>query len=125
MSHFTRIRTKLRHLGRLEKALRDLGYTPSRGNVAVRGWDGHTRPADLVVPQANGYDFGFKQEGDELVLIADVWGFRGDLGELVGRITQQYAYQICVEQAEGQGFRVTGSETLADGSIKLTVERYT
>lgn len=125
MSCFTRVRTKLRRLDLVERALRELGYQPSVGNVAVRGWDGETRPADIVVQMSNRYDFGFRREGDELVLLADVWGFRGDLHELLGKVTQQYAYQVCVEQAEAQGFRVVGTESQADGSLKLTVERYT
>lgn len=125
MSHFTRVKTKLRRLDLVARALRELGYQPSVGDVAVRGWDGETRAADLVVPMSNRYDFGFQREGDELALVADVWGFRGDLQEILGQVTQQYAYLTCLEQAEAQGFRVVGTETQADGTIRLTVERYT
>lgn len=125
MSHFTRIKTRLRQLSLVERALRDLGYQPSTGTVRVRGWDGSSRPADLVVQMSNGYDFGFKQVGDELVLIVDDWGFRENVKELLERIGQRYAYHVCVEQAEAQGFQVVGTETTADGSIRLVVQRYT
>lgn len=125
MSHFTRIRTKLRNLALLEKALRDLGYEPSLGNVRVRGWNGESRRADLVVPMANRYDLGFRLVDGELVMLADEWGFRDNLTQLLGQITQRYAYHVCREQAEAQGFQVIGSETQADGSIKLVVQRYT
>jgi len=125
MSHFTRVKTKLRHLALLERALREMGYQPSVGNVKVRGWNGETRDADLVVQMSNRYDFGFKQSGDDLVLICDDWGFRENVPELLQRITQQYAYQVCVEQAAAQGFQVVGTEQQADGSIKLVVQRYT
>jgi hypothetical protein len=125
MSHFTRLKTKLRNLTLLERALRDLGYTPSLGQVAVRGWHGETRRADLVVQMPNRYDFGFRQVGEELVLIVDDWGFRGSPEELLGQINQRYAYHVCVEQAAAQGFQVVGSEAQPDGSIKLVVQRYT
>ena len=125
MSHFTRIKTKLRNLVLLERALRDLGYEPTAGNVRVRGWHGESRRADLVVPMANHYDFGFRLVGDELVMMADEWGFRDNLTEILGQITQRYAYHVCREQAEAQGFQVVGTETQADGSIRLVVQRYT
>lgn len=125
MSHFTRVKTRLRNLALLERALRDLGYQPSVGNVKVRGWSGETRDADLVVQMSNRYDFGFKQAGDELVLICDDWGFRENIPQLLQQITQQYAYQVCVEQAAEQGFEVVGTEQQPDGSIKLVVQRYT
>ena len=125
MSHFTRVKTKLRNLALLERALRELGYQPSVGNVKVRGWSGETRDAALVVQMSNRYDFGFAQSGDELVLICDDWGFREKVPELLQKITQQYAYQVCVEQAREQGFEVVGTEHQPDGSIKLVVQRYT
>lgn len=125
MSHFTQVRTRLQNLQTLARALRALGYQPTVGQVQVRGWDGDARDADLVVPMSNRYDFGFRQEGDELHVIYDAWGFRENLPELLERITQQYAYETCVEQAEAQGFQVVGTETLPDGSIKLVVQRFT
>ncbi len=125
MSHFTRVQTKLRDLTLLARALRDLGYQPSVGDVSVRGWNGIKQAADLVVPMSNRYDFGFKREGDDLQLVADLWGFREDPTELLGRIAQRYAYHICLEQALAQGFQVVGSEEQPDGSIRLLVERYT
>ncbi|MBI2298196.1 MAG: DUF1257 domain-containing protein [Armatimonadetes bacterium] len=109
MSHFTRVKTQLRNLVLLERALRDLGYTPSVGNVAVRGWNGQTMPG---------------QAGESLELVADEWGFRGDLQAVLGRVAQRYAYHVCVAEAEAQGFAVTGTETLEDGSIRLLVERF-
>lgn len=124
MSHFSSVKTQLRDLVLLERALRDLGYQPSTGTVAARGWNGRTMPVDLVVPMYNGYDLGFKQVGDELEVVVDEWGFREDLTELLGRVKQRYAYQLCVAQAEAQGFKVTGTEEQADGSIRLLVERY-
>lgn len=124
MSHFTRIRTKLRNLVLLERALRDLGYVPSVGNVRVRGWHGESRRADLVVQQPNGYDFGFRLVDGELVMLADVYGFRGNPADLLGPISQRYAYHVCREQAEAQGFQVTGETVDEDGTIRLIVERY-
>ncbi|NUP99956.1 MAG: DUF1257 domain-containing protein [Armatimonadetes bacterium] len=125
MSHFTRIKTQLRNLTLLERALRDLGYVPTLGQVRVRGWSGETRPADLVVQMPNRYDFGFKQVGDELVMVVDDWGFRERIPELLQQITQRYAYHVCVEQAQAQGFQVIGTEAQPDGSIKLVVQRFT
>lgn len=124
MSHFTRVQTKLRDRLLLERALRELGYVPSVGRVAVRGWGGRTEPVDLVVAMPNGYDFGFRQAGEELVLVVDEWGFRENVASLLGRIQQRYALQVCIAEAEAQGFTVTATEEQPDGSIRLLVERY-
>ncbi|MCC7491474.1 MAG: DUF1257 domain-containing protein [Fimbriimonadaceae bacterium] len=124
MSHFTRVRTKLRDLQLLDRALRDLGYQPSLGRVRVRGWDGESRAADLVVQCSNRYDFGFRRDGDELVMILDEWGFRDEVPRLLERITQRYAYHVCLQQAAAQGFQVVATEEQLDGSLKLVVQRY-
>jgi hypothetical protein len=73
----------------------------------------------------NRYDFGFARAGEELVLIVDAWGFRENVDDLLGRITQRYAWHVCVEQAAAQGFQVVATEDQPDGSVKLVVQRYT
>jgi len=44
--------------------------------------------------------------------------------ELVGRVTQQYAYNKVVTELKGQGFTVTDEEVTADQAIRIHVTKY-
>ncbi len=44
--------------------------------------------------------------------------------ELVGRVTQQYAYNRVVSELKAQGFSVTNEEVAKDQSIRIQVSRY-
>ncbi len=44
--------------------------------------------------------------------------------ELVGRVTQQYAYNKVVTELKGQGFTVTGEEVTNDKAIRIHVSKY-
>lgn len=44
--------------------------------------------------------------------------------ELVGRVTQQYAYNKVVTELKGQGFTVTSEEVTADQAIRIHVTKY-
>ena len=77
MSHFSQIKTKLRNLSSLKLALDDAGVRWQAGPKPVRGYQGKTETAEVVVEQDNGYDLGFKrseQTGDyELVADLQYW----------------------------------------------------
>lgn len=122
MSHFTRVRTQLRDLDTVRQALTNLGYTVRSGEV--RGYRGDRATADLVVEVKEGFDVGFRQEGQTLGVIGDFWALRIKPEEFVAKVTQQYAYLTVMRQAAEQGFQVVGEEKQPDGSIKLVVERW-
>lgn len=44
--------------------------------------------------------------------------------ELVGRVTQQYAYNKVVTELKRQGFSVTDEEVTADQAIRIRVSKY-
>ena len=44
--------------------------------------------------------------------------------ELIGRVTQQYAYNKVVTELKGQGFTVTGEEVTSDQAIRIRVSKY-
>ena len=65
MSHFSNIKTKIRNLNSLKAALNDLEVDWKNGPGIVRGYQGQTHQADVVVEQNNNYDFGFSWNGSE------------------------------------------------------------
>ena len=55
MSHFSTVKTELRQLEPLVKALEDLGYAPEQGEKPVRGYRGQVATADLAVVVDSGF----------------------------------------------------------------------
>jgi hypothetical protein len=126
MSHFSSIKTKIRNLDSLKTALKDLGVDWKDGPAIVRGYQGKTHQADLVVEQNNEYDFGFSWNGSEYDLVADLqyWQQPLTVEGFLRQVTQRYAYHTVVNETANQGFTITEQEKNQDGSIRLVVQRW-
>ena len=126
MSHFSNIKTKIRNLDSLKSALKDLSVDWKNGPGIVRGYKGQTHKADVVVEQANNYDFGFSWNGSEYELVADLqyWQQPLTVEGFLRQVTQRYAYHTVVNETANQGFSITEQEKSKDGSIRLVVQRW-
>lgn len=126
MSHFSQIKTQIRNLTSLQTALSDLGIDWKAGPTEVRGYQGQTRSAQVVIEQNNGYDLGFTWNGQEYELIADLqfWQQPVPVEQFLRKITQRYAYQTVVSETAKQGFQVTEQRNHQDGSIRLVLQRW-
>ncbi|MEN9228536.1 MAG: DUF1257 domain-containing protein [Gloeomargarita sp. GXS_bins_116] len=126
MSHFSTIQTSLRQKEALTAALTRLGYAYQTGPLPVRGYRGQTQLAEIVIPQANGYDIGFVWDGQQYNLVADLqyWQQPLSVEGFLRQVRQQYAYEVVVAQTQQQGFQVTETQKLSDGSLRLVVQRW-
>ncbi|MEN9215544.1 MAG: DUF1257 domain-containing protein [Gloeomargarita sp. DG02_4_bins_56] len=126
MSHFSTIHTSLRQRPALEAALKRLNYAYHTGVTPVRGYRGQTQLADLVIPQENGYDIGFVWDGQQYNLVADLqyWQQPLSVEGFLKQLHQQYAYEVVVASSAEQGFQVSESQRLSDGSLRLVVQRW-
>jgi hypothetical protein len=129
MSHFTTIKTQFAAAEPLEKALADIaaqfGLSAVRKNAVVSGWRGITTTADLVVSTRNqGYDLGFKKEGEHYGLVGDWFGIK-DINQnaLTLALTQRYAYHATLQQLDQQGFSLVEEEQQETGAIHLVLRR--
>ncbi|MGJ3249254.1 MAG: DUF1257 domain-containing protein [Elainellaceae cyanobacterium] len=123
MSHFSTITVQIKQGDVLYQTLNDLGYSVER-NVKVRGYAGNRVRADYVIRQSNGYDVGFRFNGETYELVADLWGVKADVQNLVDTITQAYAHSVLMTSVQEQGFNVEEEETLADGTIRVVVGKW-
>lgn len=123
MSHFTRVRTQLRDLDTVRRALEDLGFEVAE-EATVRGYNGQQEKADLVVQTGSDYNLGFRREGQNVVMVADFWGLRIDRAGFLNRVAQRYAYLTVLDQAETQGWQSVTEEVQEDGSIRLVMQRW-
>lgn len=126
MSHFSNIKTKIRNLNFLKAALNDLNIDWKSGPGNVRGYQGQTRQADVVVEQLNDYDFGFSWNGSEYELVADLqyWQQPLTVEGFLRQVTQRYAYHTVINETSDRGFNVTEQAENSDGSIRLVVQRW-
>lgn len=126
MSHFSNIKTKIRNLDSLKSALSDLDIDWKAGSAPIRGYQGQTRDAEVVVEQDNNYDFGFSWNGSEYELIADLqyWQQPLTVEGFLRKVTQRYAYHTVVTETSKQGFQISEEQKNEDGSIRLVVQRW-
>ena len=127
MSHFSQIKTQIRNLTSLQAALTDLGIAWKSGPREVRGYQGQTHTAEIVIEQDNGYDIGFVWNNQDYELIADLQFWRQDwsVEGFLRKITQRYAYNTVVSETTQKGFQVAEQQNQADGSIRLVLQRWT
>ncbi len=126
MSHFSQIKTQLRNLTSLQAALSDLGIDWKAGPKEVRGYRGQTHSAEVVIEQDNGYDLGFRWNGAEYELVADLqfWQQASSVDRFLNMVTQRYAYHTVVGESSKQGFQLAEQQKNTDGSIRLVLQRW-
>jgi hypothetical protein len=110
----------------LKDALTELGVDWKPGPREVRGYRGQTHPAEVSIEQENGYDIGFRWNGKEYELVADLQYWQQDLSVdgFLRQVTQRYAYQTVVKETARVGFQVSEQQKNEDGSIRLVVQRW-
>jgi hypothetical protein len=129
MSHFTTVKTKLRDLQCLKKALEDLKYEyeEAEEGVEVRGYLNQTETADISIKASKTYDIGVRATVDGYELFADWWGVETTRGvteqEFVNQLTQRYAYHKVIKEVKVRGFSIEDEEQEQD-TIQLTVRKW-
>ena len=123
MSHFTSIKIQIKNSDILSETLQELGYQVEH-NTTVRGYQGNKTQAEYVIRQTNGYDLGFRRNGEEYELVADFWGAKINQTEFVNAISQKYAHKTLLQSVTDQGFNIEAEETLEDGTVRVVVGRW-
>ena len=130
MSHFTTLKTVVRDREQLCAALRHLHHTFRVGEqLTVRGYQGKTERADVVVETGCAYDIGFRKEADQTYGAVADWdfGIRNQAGTQFQReaflqaVNQAYARCALVQQAIEHGYVIEEERVLANGEIELVV----
>jgi hypothetical protein len=103
--------------------LQELGYQIET-NTQVRGYMGKKTTAEYVIRQSNGYDLGFRRQGETYELVADFWGAKINQQEFIQQITQKYAHKTLKTSLNQQGFTIETEETLEDGTVRVIVGKW-
>ena len=126
MSHFSYIKTRIRDLNTLQTALTDLEIEWKPGPKEVRGYQGQTHSANILITQPNCHDIGFAWDGQEYFLVVDLqfWQQPLSVEGFLQQITQRYVYHKVLDTTALQGFQLTEEQQQKDGSIRLVVQRW-
>ena len=128
MSHFSRIKTKIKNKPELEEALVHLQYEVKEDQqLKVTGSHGikhEVVTADLAI----GNDVGFRLNPmtNEYELVADLetWNQPISVERFLDKVNQQYARMTIHNEVKKMGFQVEEEWEMDDNSIELTVTRW-
>jgi hypothetical protein len=92
----------------------------------MRGHEGTTTSAEVVIEQANGYDVGFQWNGSEYALVADMqfWQQPWTVESFLRKVTQGYAIATVMGESSEQGFSLSEQQVREDGSVRLVLQRW-
>jgi hypothetical protein len=110
----------------IEKSLSDLNIEWETGATNVRGYKNQDQSAEIVIRQDNKHDIGFKWNGNEYELVADLmfWDQKYSVNKFLNQVNQRYAYNLISKVSEEQNFQYVESETQQDGSIRLLLKKF-
>ncbi len=132
MSHFTSVKTKIKDLICLKRALDDLAFEYDEALeeqlVTVRGYQGETTEAVLSIRASKTYDIGVKATQDgTFEFVADWWGVESTRGvgeeEFIKKLTQRYSYHKVMEEIRKKGYTLE-EEVSEDDTIQLRVRTW-
>lgn len=134
MSHFTVIKTQIKDIQALVKALTDVGFSHVEVHDTPQhlyGYQGDRRSqtAEVIIRRQQigkaSNDIGFKQQADgSFEAIISEYDRHRYSQSWINRVTQRYGYHALVAAAPEQGFAIESEETLEDGTIRLVMGRW-
>nr|YP_010850359.1 Ycf35 [Lophurella caespitosa]WGH13218.1 Ycf35 [Lophurella caespitosa] len=133
MSHFSKIKTNITNLNVLIKTIKELGFnyrffTSTDKHLFVNN---QSEPNNILVYKLDEFNreinvFTFTWNISEYILLVDLdaWNLDINFDYLLDRLFQQYAYNIVINTSSTNGFQKIKEQSLYDGSIKLTLQRW-
>ena len=128
MSHFTAIKTKIRHKPELQEALELLQYNVVEDQeLKVTGAHGikhETVMAELAISNDIGFRLNPMSNEYELVADLETWNQPIPVERFMDKVNQQYARMTVHNTVKKMGFQVEEEWEMEDNSIELTVTRW-
>ena len=135
MSHFTRVRTKLRDPELLVKALASVGFTTVEAHDSPQtlyGYQGDARPerAEVIIRRRHigrlSNDIGFRrrEDGGFEAIISEYDRSRYDQAWLT-KVARAYGHAAALRYADENGYEVDSDVVAENGERRLVLRRYT
>ena len=131
MSHFSRIKTQFKNRDALIACLTGMGFVIGT-ETTIRGYRGLIN-VDIAAKNAQGHDIGFVRNADgSYDMVGDWWAKGGtkeqdlsrSLQDQAGKIQQEYARCVVLEETKKEGFSIVRQVEEEDGTIRIVVRRW-
>tara|TARA_B000000557_G_C20674251_1_gene400207 strand:- start:302 stop:688 length:387 start_codon:yes stop_codon:yes gene_type:complete len=125
MSHFSTIKTKIKHKPQLIEALELLQYDVQENKELINPLDHQHEKVKVDISISDDIGFRLNNNG-EYELVADIQTWKDPVPpkRFVEKVTQQYARMTVHNQVKEMGFQVEEEYEMDDNSIELTVTRW-
>ena len=125
MSHFSKIRTKIKNKPNLIKALQLLQYDIQENVELINPINHQHEKVKVDVSIGNDIGFRLNKEGVyELVADIQTWKESVPPQMFIERVTQQYAKATILDTVQQQGFTIEKESTTIDNTIELVATRW-
>ena len=128
MSHFSTIKTQLKEVEPLIKALDNLGYPIIQEEKFIKGYRGKFTAVDISMNLPEDTKVGFKWDNSsnayELVTDLDLWKFEIPVERFISKVTQMYAYETIISKTREDGYQIVEQKNQNDGSIELVLTKW-
>jgi len=121
MSHFNKIKTKIKDHKILKRSLGDLKIK----------WQslGEYQPIRMQISLSNKtnnrlIELHWRNHCYELITELNEWQEKNEVDYLLEKIYQKYASNLILEESKIQGFKDTNTSLMSDGSMRITLERW-
>lgn len=124
MSKFVKVRTELRDLTMIKRALDDLGLKYQEDANYRHDWSGATHAAELVVKVGMLTSFGLRRNEEGVYeILGDNMGLSSQQDTLQ-QLNQRYAYHKVLNEVGKAGFSLVEETTDRNKAIRLVVRRW-
>jgi hypothetical protein len=123
MSKFVKVKTELRDLAMVKRAMDDLAISHKENVLYTHIYSG-TREDVPLVGTLNGVSFALRPaEGGVYEIVGDDMQL-ARIKQPLGQLQQRYAYHKVLAEVESAGFALVEESVAKDKSIRLTVRRW-
>lgn len=123
MSKFVKVRTELRDLNMIKRALDDLKLEWKENARYTHAYSAHTEVAPLVVKTGHA-QFALRATPEGIYEAAGDDMQMKNIRAALEKVQQRYAYHMVVAEAAKAGFELVEEETGRDNVIRMTVRRW-
>lgn len=130
MSHFTEVKTKVKNIETIKKALKDLNYSfeYSSDLVSVRGFYGEKIPAEFKISTGTDYDLGLRKTASgDYEFVADfemLKAHKVDFETIQSKIQQTYSMIEVKAILEEQGYELGEQLEDENGNLQIVVSKW-
>lgn len=123
MSHITEILVGIRNLNIVSRIAKKHGYTLTEKKCTIQGSGNNNVDAYLNIKGSQGTAIGFKKEGSEYIMKADMYGVSTTDRKFVDSLKQEYTVEAAKQKVIESGQNIVSTSTDSKGNIYIKISK--